>query len=682
MKPRSRLAPRLAFGLCGLGGISWLSAAQAQLAMSVPTSTISSSTANPVIVSPYQDRFINGGSLVPDISAGDTESGDSRGLARSLQIDGVRSVLSSGDSASRTNVSESGVVVRSQGETTAYGVWTLDASARTGGAGLGHSAQGQEGAVTLRQRAIPFDGGWQADNGVGDLNSPDINLARVQPRFYLPTGPMQGVVTEWRGPSSFQLVAGGGVPGLYDGIEVPGFRTLGGSTATAGAQWAPASNWVVGGQLIEAHDVSLNASPATDPSSRLSSTSGLLTAAWQGSRESAQLNLINGNISGNRNSSGGWLDSSISQGRFLQNLGIFRIDPNLMWGNQLIANDVQGGYYRLVYQRRQWFADFGIDEVRSVSGRGSNTTFLTGDARYQVSRDSGIGAVANVSRTDGGISWSLEGYIDQVNVWSTSRAQVYVSKGPTAAGARITLDETWATQTGIRLSTSMSVDRIGGVVSAIPQDGTVFSVAMYGGGQFTTRLGLEGNLRWATSLQGRAAEAVSSNVAFTWQLSAAWKILATDYDSRVGSWTPVTVTSPLTQSVATAIPAVQEHGVFLTFRYLRASGSHFVPLGGAPGSGTGELTGIVYLDANNNGRLDADETGAPNVTVMLDGRFSVQTDVSGHFLFPAVAAGHHVLSVVSDNLPLPWAIANDSRVQVEVATRDRTYVSIAAQRLR
>ena len=44
-------------------------------------------------------------------------------------------------------------------------------------------------------------------------------------------------------------------------------------------------------------------------------------------------------------------------------LRAFRIDPNLAWGNQLITNDVQGGYYRADYQSRRWTAGFGIDEM-------------------------------------------------------------------------------------------------------------------------------------------------------------------------------------------------------------------------------------------------------------------------------------------------------------------------------
>jgi hypothetical protein len=47
-----------------------------------------------------------------------------------------------------------------------------------------------------------------------------------------------------------------------------------------------------------------------------------------------------------------------------------------------------------------------------------------------------------------------------------------------------------------------------------------------------------------------------------------------------------------------------------------------------------------------------------------------------------VATGHHVISVVPDNLPLPWTLLNEGRAEVEVTTRDRTEIDIAAQRPR
>lgn len=708
MNSRAGLAYLLAFGLCGPAGLACSSAARAQTAPATlpgaATNAVTGAGAVAANAAPaYQDRYIDGGSLPPDVSAGGA-TGDAQGLAHSLEVDGVASVLSSHGAGPKDDVVENGVIVKTQWETAGYGAWSLDAAARTGGSGQGSAEQGQGGVVTLRQRGMPFDGDWQADNGIGDLNAPEINLARNQPRFYLPTAPIQGLSTEWRGPSGLQVVAGGGTPGLYDGIVVPNFRTLGGSTATAGAQWSPASHWTAGAELIEAHDVNLAIGPVIDGPALMSSTAGLVSAAWADQGAHVQMNLLDGtaaggalsgsavnggsqnagsDLNGRGNALGAWIDGSIAQGRFLHNAGVFRIDPNLTWGNQLISNDAQGGYYRLNYQSRQWLADAGIDEVRSVSGLGADTTFITGDARYQLSRDWGVGGVVNASHSSGGDSWSLQGYVDHSDGGGTLRAQADFAQTPQGQDAALTLNQMWSLPLGTRLSTSTSVERINGaLVGGLAQDSTVLSMAVYGGGQFTADLGLEGNVRWAAAVQGRAAPGVSANVSLTWRLSQNWDILATYYDSRTGSWTPLSVESPLTPPLATQVPAMQERGMFLTLRYRRAAGSHFAPLGGAPGAGSGEISGVVFLDANANGRADAGESGAPNVTVVLDGRFSVQTDVNGRFVFPVVVSGRHVITVVADNLPLPWTLLNEGRTPVEVSTRDRTEIDIPAQRPR
>ena len=114
--------------------------------------------------------------------------------------------------------------------------------------------------------------------------------------------------------------------------------------------------------------------------------------------------------------------------------------------------------------------------MRCVRCRASapNTTFVTGDARYQLSRDWGVGAVANVSRTDGGTSWSLEGYVDHLNAAGTGRAQADFAATTQGRDATLTLNQTWSTPVGMRLSTSASVERISGaVVEGLQQDSTV-----------------------------------------------------------------------------------------------------------------------------------------------------------------------------------------------------------------
>lgn len=648
----------------------------------------------PPAEAPYQDRYIAGGSLTPDISSGDYTTSDPSGLARSVRIDAVASMLRQEGPGAAPAVNENGVVADAQWDTASFGAWSADVGART--CGTRRSAAGNaygDASFALHQRGMPFDDGWQLDNALGDINTPLIDLARQQPRFLLTSAPMQGFDTEWRGPAGLQLLAGAGEPGIYEGIKVPTFQTLGGTTGTLGAQWSPAPRWSVGAELAAARDVTLyyesldnTATTATLP--HFSSNTGLLSAGWQEGSTRAQLNLIDGSVDGLGNAFGAWLDAAATRGAFTNAFGAFRIDPNLAWGNQVITNDVQGGYYRLGYQTRRWVADIGVDAVRSVSGDGVSTTFVNADARYQLSRDVGVGGVANLRHSERDNAWSLEGYVDDVNGLGTGRLQLDYATDAQASDASVTLQQSWNMHAGTRLSTSLSVDRSSGsavtpaLQPTLGEQSTLVRLALYGGGDLSARLSLDGSVQWADAIAGHAAPATTADVSLIWQLAPGWSLFGTYYENRIGSWTPLVVTSPLAPATPTVVPAMGQRGVFLTIRYQAARGAHFAPLGGSPGGGAGRLTGVIYLDANENGRFDAGETGAANVTVILDGRFSTRTDANGRFDFPAVAAGHHVLRVQGDNLPLPWTLADEGRTEVEVGTRDRVDVNIGALRLK
>jgi hypothetical protein len=644
----------------------------------------------------YEDRLINGGTLRPDISAGDyLSTSDTTGLSRSVRVDAVTSVLSQTGPYAAPTAHENGFVGDVQWETSAYGAFSADAAVRIGAGAERFVVAGNDPtSFSLHQRDMPFDGGWQADNALGDLNTPLINLARQQPRFMLTSGTMLGAETEWRGPSNLQIVAGGGEPGVFEGIRVPTFQTLGGSTATLGAEWSPAPQWTVGGEYAGARDANIYYQPITSTllppevsSQRISSNTALLSGAWQDGTAHGQLNFIDGTLDGNSNAFGVWADGAYTSGHCTQSFGAFHIDPNLAWGNQLIASDMQGGYYRMGYQSRRWTADFGVDEVLSVSGHGANSTFLNGNARYQLWRDTGIGGVANVLlASDGGhrTAWSIEGYLDNVNSHGTGRFQLDYADDSQIQDALLTVQQSWSVRAGTRLATSAGVEHIhSAALPGLPQaDSTIVRVAAYGGGDLTSRLSLDGSVQWAQAVQGRAAPSTSADINLTYQITRSWGFILSFYENRIGSWTPLVVTSPLTPPVPVALPSQGQTGVFLTLRYQDARGGHFVPLGGAPGAGSGRLTGVVYLDTNENGHYDAGEAGAANVTVILDGRFSTRTDANGRFDFPAVAAGRHVLTVQQDNLPLPWTLANQGRTEVSVATRDRVDVNIGALRLK
>jgi hypothetical protein len=628
----------------------------------------------PTSATVYHDRYIADGKLAPDISYGDQGYTDTGGLARSLRVDAVVTAISHHAGGNSSDLNENGVIVESQWDTASYGALSLSGAAQTTG---GNSSTADKIALGLHQRDLPIDGGWRVNNGLGTINSTNIDLLRSQQRFYLPTAPILGASSEWLGPGSAQILASVGEPGIFQGIRVPGFQTLGGSIATLGAQWAPADQWNLGGQLISAHDVTALSgfTSSTDP--RQSSSTGLLTAAWHNPLARAQLNLIDGSVSGTDGGSGAWLDSSLTSGRMLHSAGLFRVDPNLSWGNQPIVSDAQGGYYRNSYQSRRWQTELGVDYLNSVSGRGAANTYYSGGTRYQLSRDIGIGGIANVRESSGAHGWSAQTYVDWRNRLGVSRAQVNYAADEHNHDSALTVDQSWRVPQGVRLSTSMSVEKLSG--SGL-EDHTALGISVNGGGDLGARLSLDGNIRWAHAIQGSNAPSTAANVALTWQLSANWSVLATYYETHTGSWSAITVSSPLTPPEVITAPASDDQGVFLTVRYQRSGGAHFAPLGGSPGTGWGPVSGTVYLDANNNGVRDANETGAANVTVLLDGRYSVRTDSQGNYEFPAVAAGQHAVVVVADNLPLPWMLSGEGRQVIVVETRRRTVLDVGARR--
>jgi hypothetical protein len=623
---------------------------------------------------PYQDRYIADGKLAPDISYGDQGYSDTGGLARSLRVEAMVTAISHHAGSADSSQDENGVIVDSQWDTASYGALSLSGAARASG---GDSSAGDKIALGLHQRDLPVSGGWRVDNGLGTINTANIDLLRNQQRFYLPTTPILGASSEWLGPGSAQILGSVGEPGIFEGVRVPGFQTLGGSIATLGAQWSPAAPWNLGGQLIGAHDVTTLSGFTGSTDAQQSSTTGLLTAAWHNPVAHVQLDLIDGSVSGTGGGSGGWLDGSLSSGKMLHSAGLFRVDPNLSWGTQPIVSDAQGGYYRYSYQSRRWQTDLGVDYLNSISGRGSSNTYYSGGARYQVSRDVGVGGVANVRESSGAHGWSVQSYVDWRNGLGLSRAQVNYAADEQRHDSALTVDQAWTMPEGTRLSTSLSVEKLSGTDF---EDHTALGLSIYGGGNLTARLSLDGNIRWAHAIQGSNAPATSANVALTWQLSPNWSVLATYYENHTGSWNAITVSSPLTPPEVITTPASDDQGVFLTVRYQRSGGAHFAPLGGSPGTGWGPVSGTVYLDANTNSVRDASETGAANVTVLLDGRYSARTDSQGHYEFPAVAAGRHVLSVVPDNLPLPWMIVGDDREVILVETRRPTVVDIGARR--
>jgi len=610
----------------------------------------------------YEDRLLDATSLPP---LGDDEGGapfNPEGMPREWRVEGFASRVDQGGTVRHEN----GMVLSTRLDTLEHGSISVDATVRNESGGS---------VVTLWQRGLPFDNGWRANNGIGMINTPGIELGRQQYRFFLPTFPIAGVSTEWQQGQSLQLQASVGEPGVYNGLRLAGFSRLGGTLATAGAQWSGGPNVQVGVQAADANNV--GASVAGDvAAARIDARSMYGAMAYQAGDTRVQLNLLDSEANDTRHAVGAWLDGEFRDGRYRHNYGVFRFEPNLSWGYVPINSDAQGAYYRLNYQSQQWIWSAGVDSIGSVTPEGSSALFGTGSVRYQVDHSTGVGGGANF-RKGGSDAASAFAFLDKQTALGTTRVQLDVVAAQGAQHSeQVTADHAWPLQVGLHLSTSLSLGE-----ERAPEEHTRrASFAAFGGIDVTNTLTLEGNVRW--SLERTTVRSVGryANVGLVWRMSPRWSLVGTYYDNR--SEFPAFATIAPLVPVEAPPPIPRDRAIFVTVRYEDRAGTPVAPLGGPPGSGAGVLKGSVFYDANDDGRRNANEQGAANVTVILDGRFATRTDGEGRFEFPLVASGTHSLMVVPDNLALPWSVADDGKRQVAVSTRETTTVEIAATRMR
>lgn len=612
----------------------------------------------------YRDNLIEGGALEADIWTGEIPESDARGLPRGLRLDGIYSRLSrNGESSTRYGAGVGAFLA-----TPDYGAWTFEGV-------FGNSEDSS--VATLWQRDMPFEGGWRATNGAGNLNSPAIDLSRFQPRWFLPSSPMLGALTEWRDAAGTQLTAGAGEPGVYTGLYVPGFKRLGGTLSTAGGQWTLNRNMTAGLQYAGASDVTSILQPQ-DNAREFSTRSWFGATSWQDATRRLQFNALGSHNSVDGSHTGGWADAFIQDGRYGHGFGAFYLGSNLVWGNQPVGSDTRGAYYRVNYASRQWLWDATVDYAVPVGdGQFDATTFVSGSTRYQFWQDLSFGAGGN-ARFDRNDAWSAFAFVENTLPWVINRTQVYTARNDPKREYAVTLNQTWNVPAGMRLSTSQLIGRYDDRDDSSDQLG----LALIGGGDVSRDLSIDANVQWTRSSGAAQPTTLIGNLGFTWRLLPDLALLGTLYRSQTRSDVPLQIVSPIDAIARPEEARINDRGALLILRYESRAGSMAAPLGGMTGGGAGRISGIVFLDGNDDGRLAAGEQGAANVTVILDGRYSVRTDAQGRFEFPAVAAGPHGVMVMPDNLPLPWMLVNDGRAEFDVPVRGTVTLDIPAQRMR
>lgn len=697
---RGRWAALHRAGAAAAAALTWGQAAAAESAAPAPP---------PAAPGAYVDRVMEGVPALPELVDDAPVGVDPGGAPRTLRVESR--LLSSSDE--RGSQSSGAISVRGAFDTANYGAISLDASARM----LERTSlqgRGTETSFSLYQTAMPFGGGWFASQGLGVIQTLSPQLAGQQASYFVPTRLVRGVSTEWRNE-------GRGLTGQFSAGQTGAFSSRGqGAFAAAGSRVAALGfEWQAtpgGASLLPPgwrySAVFSNASVSNPAGGGAGSTDLAGNGLFQSLRWDSARAFVHGNLIASRNddpqllpvarAAGGqisrlgiWLDGAQQSGDVTHRWGVHRLAPDLAWQGNAVGANSAGGYYRWSRfgLRTQIEAQFSSAQPIDSATGGASRHQAGISLRNYVNQRLGLGGVAQISR---GATTRLQaaGYAELQRSLVNLRLQAGFESGSGGVGQwRLGSDQAWVLPLGRRLSTSQAftstragAQDAGGAI--LGGGGTAFEVGASGGVDVGEGLTLDLNLHANLPLSSTAARLYNLSASGQWRISPRWSLGAELGLSRTTGLTTTVAASPIPGLPGTFTPYVypgtSARNLWLTLRYDFQAGSARVPIGagGRIGAGGGNIEGIVYFDDNSNGRRDALETRAANITVTLDGRYTTRTDAQGRFEFPFVVPGNHAVQVASDTLPLPWVTPSDEPLRIEVVPRETHRIEIGVTRER
>ncbi|MGE3452010.1 MAG: hypothetical protein AB7I06_11465 [Burkholderiales bacterium] len=559
---------------------------------------------------------------------------------------------------------EAGFTAAGAIDTPNHGVVSLDAS---------FAPEQGRNAVTLRQRGLPMDGGWLVNNEIGIGTPLAPGIMRLPSRVYVPSILVRGASTEWvNAGSQAQFMASSGEYGRLQGYPISGFLPLAGDISTVAAQ-GRAGGWNLALRHAHAEGVSQFESPSK-PSDFVSSESTHVAARREWGANSLQGNVIATRTGTEaRTRHGAWIDGEWKRGTSAYGAGVFRLDPNLSWAGQSMASDIEGAYLRGAWHTRQWTAQGSVDLLHAISGSDDVGVLANASGQWRYSRRLSWGAGGTVRRFNGNAGSAFADVRWQHDWGSSGLRADLTSSGNDERTRRLTFDHEWQMPLDWTLTTSV----LGGRESFSGGSRGLWGAALSITAPLTAYATLTGNANTEHRDDGNST--TGANVSLVWRLSRNWALEGNFFHSR-GRRSQLAPLDPLAPLPERLTFADDTRSFFLLLRYEERAGSRSLPLGGTPVGGGGSIEGVVFLDANRNGRKEAGEGGAAGATVYLDGRYATRTDAQGRFEFPFVAVGPRVITVLNETLPLPWEIGDRAETRVEVIVREATRVTIPVVR--
>ena len=588
---------------------------------------------------------------------------------------------------------------------------------------FGYATSATSGRFTVRNLGLPITPNTFADTTAGDMYSEVSDAFRRTYRLSLGGSTIRGLSTRIYG-SDNDLRVGAGERGTLAGGPFPGFQRSTGSLAWAGYSQRLGNDLLGGIQVNLANDVPVfpnyyGAYPYV-PLSTLTENVSSLAAALGWGRElfadgdrRARVTLIASQASANllgrdSNAQGIFLEGGFRELGLRHEIGAYYATPNLRFGDLAMIADNRGAYWRVDYSgsRLSWGGGLDYEEYNpehNLARYFSRQTSVSGNVQYRLDRNSSLGGSASVSRLNydyGSTLNSLYGntqsgtlsifastyYQTRFFDWPATRLratvrnqQALVLNDVAASGEEYEWEQDWITgryetmRPELTTTLGWAVDRSSGETQTYPTAGIMVRQWM----DATWSIG--GNLRY-TSRTGNlsTSQGLAGNINTELQLGNGWRLGAT---VMLNQATVDTTAAGMLSS--TQISRSDDKSAFVFLRWDGIGGAPLQIAGDRqPGSvGSGSIGGVVFFDVNRDGIQQVSENGVPNVEVFLDGRFRVMTDSAGRFEFPSVGTGSRRLTLRQESVPLPWGVALDQGLGVEVPLRGRANASIPVVRV-
>jgi len=662
----------------------------------------------------YEDHFMDAGG--PDIPPAEPEP-----EPEGLRTWAVESRIGFGEADStgigRRRATEFGQRFEYRQQTLNYGEWVLQADLRSlhgdtdaawaGIGALGYARDARSQRFTLRSLGLPLTQDVLADSAVGDIYSELTDGLSRNYRLSLGSSMVRGISTRIYG-SDFDLRAGIGERGNLVGGPYPGFEKSQGSLAWLGYTRRLDGSWYVAGQIGQAHDIpAFYYSPFSTDGLGSKNVSSWAAAVGYGSdlRQDGDVRLRLTAIGSHTDSAtpstptgsaqGLFLEGGARLGRFRHEFGAYAAQPHLHFGDYELPSGTRGAYWRVDHSgsRLGWGA--GLDYERSLpDGQlglpGYVRTGASANFQYLLDRHNSVGGSLNLYQTryDAGSQArlgdlrSLYGYAfyqTRFFDWPRTRLSLTVRRneqivlnGGNATGQELQWEQDWiggryeTMRPELTTTLGYAQDRSSGTARHYPTAGVQLRYWL------SSSLSLSGNLRYTSQSGGLyTSRGLSGTFSAEKDLGGGWRLgVAASLNQARAATTP---------QVAWSGPQLYRSNDKVAYVYLRWEGSAGRPFpvaGAVGGAGTGSVAGRVFFDANRDGEQQMGEGGAPNVEVLLDGRYRTTTDRDGRFEFPMVGVGRHQLTLTLDSVPLPWGAAADAGVSVQVPLRGQATAEI------